>query len=137
MIYALDSNAVSYLIQGNDTIAARLKRAIMQGDIIVIPPTVYYEVRRGFKHKSAPKKEAAFSLICKSFEVGDMNLAAWEEASDIYAYTRKAGVPIEDTDILIAAFCVVNGYVLVTNNVRHFKDINGLIVEDWSASNVT
>jgi len=129
--YALDTNTISYWLKRNMQIAERLKRTIRQGNTIIIPPTTYYELRRGFKHKSAPSKEFAFSLMCKSFEIGEMNLAAWEEASDIYAKTRKAGKAVEDTDILIAAFCIVNNYTLITNNVKHFKNIDGLIYENW------
>ena len=78
----------------------RLSWAIRQGSRIIIPPTTYYEIRRGFKHKTSPGKEFAFSLICKSYEIGEMNLVAWEKAADIYAEIRKNGKPIEDTDIL-------------------------------------
>ena len=60
-----------------------------------------------------------------------MNLAAWEKAADIYALSRKNGKPIEDTDILVAAFCIVNNYTLVTNNVKHFEDVDGLIFKKW------
>ena len=66
-----------------------------------------------------------------SVEIGEMNIAAWEEAADIYGKSRKAGKPIEDTDILIAAFCIVNDYVLVTNNTDHFEGINGLQMVNW------
>ena len=34
-------------------------------------------------------------------------------------------------DILIAAFCVVNDYLLVTDNTKHFKDIDGLQFVNW------
>lgn len=56
MIYALDTNSISYLIQGNKQIAERLNRALKQGNTFIIPPTTYYEIRRGFKHKPAPQK---------------------------------------------------------------------------------
>jgi len=113
-------------------VVEQLNRAIRLGNEIVIPPSTYYEVRRGFKHKAAPGKELAFSLMCQSYEIGDMNLAIWETAADIYAYTRKAGKPVEDNDILIAAFCIVNGYTLVTHNTKHFGDIDGLQIVDWA-----
>jgi len=38
---------------------------------------------------------------------------------------------IEDADLLIAVQCILNGYTLVTNNVKHFKDIDGLVIENW------
>ena len=132
MIYALDTNIISFWIQKNLKVVERLSFAISQGSTIVIPPSTYYEIRRGFKHKAAPGKEFAFSLICQSYEVGEINLAAWETAADIYAHSRKIGKPIGDSDILIAAFCVVNGYTLVTNNTKHFENIEGLRFEDWT-----
>ena len=39
-----------------------------------------------------------------------------------------------DMDMLIAASAIAGGFVLVTNNVRHFQRINGLVVENWVAS---
>ena len=132
MTYALDTNTISYWIKKNMVVAENLNRAIRQGETVVIPPATYYEIRRGFKHKAAPGKEFAFSLMCQSYGIGEMNLAAWEKAADIYAYTRKTGSPIDDTDILIAAFCIVNGYILVTNNTKHFEGIDELNIVDWA-----
>jgi len=34
-------------------------------------------------------------------------------------------------DILIAAFCIINGYTLVTNNEKHFRDIEELDYTNW------
>ena len=132
MIYALDTNIISFWTQKNLNVAGRLSHEISQGNTIVIPPSTYYEIRRGFKHKSAPGKEFAFSLICQALEIGEMNLSAWETAADIYANSRKIGKPIGDSDILIAAFCLVNACTLVTNNTKHFTGIAGLNIEDWT-----
>ena len=131
MTYALDTNTISYWIQKNPKVVEHLNRVIRQGHMIVIPPSTYYEIRRGFKHKASPGKEFAFSLICQSYEVGEMNLSAWEEAADIYAYTRKTGKSVDDNDILIAAFCIVNGYTLVSHNTKHFVNMQGLNLDDW------
>ena len=132
MIYALDTNTISYWIQNNKQITEKLSQTLKQGNTVIIPPTAYYEIRRGFKHKAAPGKEFAFSLICKACEIGEMNIAAWEAAAEIYGNTRKAGKPIEDSDILIAAFCKINNYTLVTHNVKHIEGIEGLNIEDWT-----
>jgi len=131
MTYVLDTNIMSYWIQKDNQIAEQINKVIKQGNEIIISPVTYYEIRRGFKHKAAPNKEFAFSIICKSYEIGEMNLAAWEKAADIYGKTRRAGNPIEDADILAAAFCIVNNYTLVTNNVKHFKGIDNLNIINW------
>jgi predicted nucleic acid-binding protein len=131
MTYALDTNIVSYFIQHNKDIAVKLREILEDGHEVVIPPAVYYEIRRGFKFKSAPKKEQTFNRICNLCVIGEMSLATWEQAADIYANVRRQGKTIEDADILIAAFCVVNGYTLITNNVKHFENVGGLNVENW------
>jgi len=131
MTYALDTNIISYWLQRNVQVVERLSQVLRRGDVVIIPPMAYYEIRRGFKHKPSPKKELAFALVCKSFGIGEMNLAAWEKAADIYGKTRKVGSPIEDTDILIAAFCIVNNYTLVTRNIKHFQNIESLVYENW------
>ncbi|MCL2815115.1 MAG: type II toxin-antitoxin system VapC family toxin [Oscillospiraceae bacterium] len=132
MTYALDTNIISYFVQDDSHVISRFRQALAAGNKIIIPPAAYYEIRRGFKHKNAPKKERAFNCMCTLYSIGEMNLPAWEEAADIYGKSRKAGNPIEDTDILIAAFCVVNGCVLVTNNTKHFEGIDGLQMVNWS-----
>ena len=131
MIYALDTNIISYFIQDNPRIISRFRSALAAGHSIIIPPPAYYEIRRGFRHKSAPRKEQSFLRMCNIYSVGEMNLAVWEQAADIYGRARKAGSPVEDTDILIAAFCIVNGYTLVTNNLKHFNGIGDLRLINW------
>ena len=131
MIYALDTNIVSYFIQDNERVIARLRAALADGITLIIPPVTYYEVRRGFKHKPAPKKEKAFSRMCALYPVGEMNLATWECAAEIYGDNCRQGKHISDDDILVAAFCVVYGYTLVTHNIRHFEHIDGLKLVDW------
>jgi len=34
-------------------------------------------------------------------------------------------------DLFIGAYCVVNGYKLITNNRKHFERIDGLSFEIW------
>ena len=63
MIYALDTNIVSYFIQDNERVIARLRAALADGITLIIPPVTYYEIRRGFKHKPAPKKKSFFSYV--------------------------------------------------------------------------
>jgi predicted nucleic acid-binding protein len=49
----------------------------------------------------------------------------------------KRGTPIGgrgDGDYLIAAFCIVKDYTLVTGNTRHFERIDGLKYVNWKVS---
>jgi predicted nucleic acid-binding protein len=40
---------------------------------------------------------------------------------------------MEDADILMAAYCLQNNYIFVTNNTKHFCNIKNLPITDWSA----
>ena len=128
MIYALDTNSVSYFIQGHSRVSALLRKVLADGHFLIIPPITYYEIRRGFLRKSAPAKERVFERICTMYPIGEMNIAVWEYAARLYAELSRAGQMIEDADILIAAFCIVGGYTLVTHNTRHFKDSNNSLM---------
>ena len=44
---------------------------------------------------------------------------------------EKNGKPIGNMDLLIASHAVSEGYVVVTNNVKHFSQVPDLKVELW------
>jgi tRNA(fMet)-specific endonuclease VapC len=52
-------------------------------------------------------------------------------AGDVLAHLRRAGRTIDVEDVLIGATALSRGFTVVTNNVRHFRRIPGLAVEDW------
>jgi predicted nucleic acid-binding protein len=54
-----------------------------------------------------------------------------EEAAKQYAYLRKNGITIDDDDILIGSFAIEKESVLVTNNTKHFKNLNGIQLVNW------
>jgi predicted nucleic acid-binding protein len=130
-VYALDSNTVSYFLRRNQEVTNKVWNAVPAGNQIVIPNIVYYEVKRGLLSIFAPRKIAAFNQLCKSYSVGTMDKETAEIAAVIYSKLKKKGRPIEDADLLIAAFCLQNDYTLVSNNVKHFDNIDGLKIENW------
>lgn len=44
---------------------------------------------------------------------------------------ERAGTPLPEPDLRIAAIALAGSLVLVTGNVRHFTRVPGLIVENW------
>jgi predicted nucleic acid-binding protein len=55
----------------------------------------------------------------------------WEKAIELYVHQRNNGRSVDDIDLLIAAFCIINGCTLVTNNIKHFTDFDTLETENW------
>jgi tRNA(fMet)-specific endonuclease VapC len=132
MIYALDTNIISYMLKDNDIVYERYYDALAHGNCCVIPLMVYYEVRRGLKAVNAAVKLNAFEDVCKALDVDDLTSADMDKASDIYAARKQAGTLIDDADMLIAAQCLTRGYTLVTHNTRHFDGITDLQIIDWA-----
>lgn len=60
----------------------------------------------------------------------------WRDAAAHYAEIRakleSAGSPIGNMDLMIAAHARSAGAVLVTNNEKHFRRVDGLKVENWA-----
>ena len=61
-----------------------------------------------------------------------MGDAFWTVAVKIYAELYNKRLTVGENDIQIAAFCLYNGYTLVTNNTADFENITGLQLVDWT-----
>ncbi|AOR29331.1 DNA binding protein [Formosa sp. Hel1_33_131] len=48
------------------------------------------------------------------------------------ARLRKNGNTVDDFDLLIGASAVSNNMTLVTNNIKHFKNIKNIEIQDWT-----
>jgi predicted nucleic acid-binding protein len=131
MIYALDTNIVSYILQKKEGTIGRLRMEIDRGNHVVIPPIVYYEVRRGLLASDATAKAAAFETLFDGLNIDAIDRDTLEMAATEYARLRKSGMNIEDADLFIAEYCVKNDYTLVTNNTKHFEIIKNLKYTNW------
>ena len=131
MIFALDTNIISYVLNGNSTLAGKLESVTRSGDNVVIPLMVYYETKRGLLANNATAKMQVFDKLCLRISVYDLTVYDMNTAATIYADRKRKGRMIDDSDLLIAAQCVTQGYTLVTHNTKHFEDIDGLQVVDW------
>ncbi len=54
-----------------------------------------------------------------------------EEYARIKYALRKKGKPVDELDMLIAAHAVSEGLTVVTDNIKHFKDMPDVKVENW------
>lgn len=51
--------------------------------------------------------------------------------ADIRAALKREGTPIGPNDLMIAAHARALGLMLVTDNLREFRRVPGLVVENW------
>ena len=132
MIYAIDTNIISYLLKRDEQVKTQMSSAIDNKYEFVMLPFVYYEVTRWLLERKATKLQAEFKQMCTEMPFVEINKTVWDKAAELYVYSRQIGKPVGgDTDLIIAALCLVNGYTLVTNNTRHFEHIDGLKLVNW------
>ena len=132
MKYALDANIIIDFLSKEVSVVGQFDNVAKSGIHMVIPSVVDYEVLRGFCHMPASRKEVIYNKLRISCPVEEVNADIWSCAASIWAKLRKAGRTVGDADILIAAFCIVNGYALVTHNAKDFEHIDGLRIMDWT-----
>ena len=132
MIYALDSDTISYMLKENKDVQEQFYN-MLSGDnnLYSIPPLVYYEVKRGLCVKKANVKLNRFKELYENSITGEMNIQIWAKAVEIYTRLTATGKLIGDGDIFIASFCIINDYILVTNNTEHYGRIEELKMVNW------
>ena len=131
MIYALDTNIISYMLRKDAAVIARYRQEADLGHEFAILPIVHYEIERWLLAQNYKKMLIQFNLLCQAAEQVEFDQQVWRQAALIYAALSQSGELIDDADIFIASFCLVHGYSLVTNNTRHFTRINGLHIVKW------
>jgi predicted nucleic acid-binding protein len=104
---------------------------LFAGHEVLVSPIAYYEVKRGLLAIRAEKRLIEFVGLCKTLGTGQLDNSILDFAVNIYCELRDKKQPIEDADILTAAFCISHDFTLVTHNTRHFEGIQGLRYCDW------
>jgi tRNA(fMet)-specific endonuclease VapC len=131
MILALDTNIISYALKKKYAINEKLLQVVRTHTLLVIPPITYYETLRGLLAVNATQQLQVFEQFCQAMQMPDMSRDDWRAAAQLYAELKTKGHPMEDTDLLQAAFCLHHGYTLVTHNTDHFSHLSKLALADW------
>ena len=129
--YALDANIVTYYLKGNRSIINRVAEETENTNIIIIPPMVFYEIKRWLLTINSTRKLALFETMCSLSSIGAIDREILETAAGIYSDLQKRGIAVGDNDILIATYCIHHNFTLVTNNEKHFKYIANLKMVNW------
>lgn len=128
--YLLDTCICVFLFRNKYNIEKRLNQ-IAYKDCYVSEVTLA-ELRYG-AYKS-DRTEQNLDLIERFSE--KVNVVPFVETIDFYAKEKnrlnKQGTPIEDFDLLIASAAVARKLTLVTDNLKHFKNVQGIVVENWA-----
>lgn len=78
------------------------------------------------------RRGAFVEAVLERFPLLDIDLATARAHAGAWAELSAAGTPIGAHDLWLAASCLAHGLALATLNVREFRRVPGLRVENWS-----
>jgi len=128
----LDTDICIYTINHRTPETLGRLRRFNAGDVGISAVT-YAELRFGIENSAQPVRNLeVLERFVLPLEILAFDADAAKHYGQIRAALKRAGTPIGGNDLLIAAHALSLGAALVTNNVREFKRVSGLRVDQWS-----
>lgn len=130
MIYLLDTNICIYVINERPPqVLARFRRERL-GNIAISSITAS-ELTYGVVKSGSARNRKALEMFMAPLDILPFDESAIWRYGELRTLLESQGRPIGSMDTLIAAHALAIGAVLVTNNVREFERVPGLVVENW------
>jgi tRNA(fMet)-specific endonuclease VapC len=131
MEYLLDTNACIELIRGrSQRILSRLRRCA-PGSVGISSITLA-ELYYGVARSSDPRRNLlALTQFCAPIEILPFDDRAAATYGAVRQDLQQSGFPAGPLDTLIASHSLSEGAILVTDNVREFRRVKGLKLENW------
>lgn len=132
MIYLLDTNVITDLIEGNQTVRNQLLEHKRQKQSLGLCTPIYYEVQRGLVAANLIRKQRVFAeaVLPRLTWIGLIEVD-WIQAIQFWADARRKGRQMSDIDVLLATIAIRLDAVIVSSD----GDFDALPVrrENWRA----
>ena len=130
MKYLLDTNICIYYMKGLYNLKEKINS--IGSENCYISEITLAELKYGVENSERKKKnKEALDIF-----INGIKIVPIYNSLDFYAIEkarlRKKGKIVDDFDLLIGASAVSNNMMLVTNNIKHFKNIDNIKIQDWT-----
>ncbi|MEI7820932.1 MAG: PIN domain-containing protein [Verrucomicrobiota bacterium] len=130
MKFLLDTNVCIAVMRGQASAVSRLK-AKTPGDCVVSAVTAY-ELFTGIAKCREPERERTkVTRLLSAVQVLPFDEPAAQRAGNVRAELEAIGKVCGPYDLLLAGHALALGLTLITNNVREFSRVSGLVIENW------
>lgn len=128
--YLLDTNIVIYTMKHRPL---QVKRHFErhQGEMCISTVTLGELVFGAENSQQVERNLADIEAMVARLEVLPLDTKAAYHFGQIRAALYAVGQPIGPYDMMIAGQARASGLILVTNNVKEFARVPGLLLEDW------
>lgn len=133
MLYFLDANVIRSLVHEDDGFENILIHITRVGaDACALSTLVYHELQASaLSHRLTKADRSAISALLSKFWIYDFDLDAAFGAARVKAYLEGIGKPSGAVDMMLAGHVLARKAVIVTANIKHFRHVPGLVVENW------
>lgn len=130
--YLLDTNIVIYVIKHRPPEVREVFNR-HQGRMAISAVTLAELLHGAEKSADTPRNLRVVEDLCSRLDVLPYGLKAAQHYGSIRAALERRGQPIGVNDLHIAAHARSEGLTLVSNNLREFDRVEGLLTENWLA----
>ncbi len=129
-MYLIDTDTIIYSLKDDKQVNTRfLETKKVQKSISVI---TYGELVYGARKSKHPQKNlATVYRVADIFPLIAVSRSTMDIFGTIKSSLEQSGAPLDDMDLMIAATALLDNLILVTNNLKHFRRIDGLRLENW------
>ena len=130
-LYMLDTDTCAFILRrSSQALLDRIQTVPLERQVMsmVTLAELLYGVRLSSRKKG---NKAALDALTRHLAVIDWTRDAAEHHADIRADRKKQGQLIGSNDLMIAAHARSLGAIVVTNNVKDFRQVKGLKHENW------
>ena len=132
-MYMLDTNICIYVLKNHSN---KLRHKFKAVKDLCISSVTYGELCFGIENGDDSLRKARWEQL--DVFTQQLYIAPWDEDAArhygvIRAQLKKQGSPIGNNDLLISTQARSMNAVLVTNNVREFKRVPDLSLENWAS----
>lgn len=133
-MYLLDTNIISQLVRDPQGVVQSRIMAVGE-DKVVTSIVVAGELRFGAERRGSPGLTARIETVLQLIPVLPLGDQVDVRYGRLRADLERRGQVIGSNDMLIAAHALAVGATLVTDNIREFERVAGLLVENWLRPN--
>lgn len=130
MNYLLDTNICIYIINNKPPHVFEKFKEFQLGQLGISSITAS-ELAFGVEKSGSERNKQALNKFLAPLEILPYDEQAIWHYAELRHQLQSKGKVIDSLDMLIAAHALALNAILVTNNVKEFKRVKGLIVENW------
>ena len=129
--YLLETSTCIELLRGNVKVR---QKCVEHNMLCCISAVTAIELLYGAYN--APEKYREQELTKARMLIDYYTIVGIDEIPETFSKEKKrlekAGITIEDFDLMIGTTGVTGNLIVVTHNIKHFKRIEGIEYEDWT-----